>query len=458
MLGWEFPPYISGGLGTACRGLTDALRRHQARILFVLPRAVDSSGSDGSDDVAEPAVGSQATSRNPKGELTLAPVVSEINNPYSTAANPSTYESEVKRAPAEESKKSSRKKKDRSSVRVLGVGSEDGYDGDLRGKIQAFADRCADVTRRELFDVIHAHEWMTFPAAVRIAEFSGRPLVAHVHATEFDRSGENVNRPIFEIERFGMHAAARVVAVSHRTRQTIIERYGVPAEKVFVVHNGIDFDRAEALPRRAPLRERVVLFLGRITMQKGPEFFVRAAAQVAERMDNVRFVMAGAGDLVPDMMRLVGQLGLEDRVEFTGFLRGDEVRRAYEGADVYVMPSVSEPFGLTALEAVRHGVPVVLSRSSGAAEVLRRGSLQVDYWDTELMARQIVAILRYPRLSDVLRRDGAAEIRGLTWDEAASKCTRFYNELTAPHSTAFDALPAAYEAPPVQGQELLAVT
>jgi glycosyltransferase involved in cell wall biosynthesis len=388
----------------------------------------------------------------------LAPVVSEINNPYLTTANPSTRESEVKRAPAENSRKSSRKKKDRSSVRVLGVGSEDGYDGDLRMKIKAFADRCADVTRRELFDVIHAHEWMTFPAAVRIAEFSGRPLVAHVHATEFDRSGENVNGPIFEIERYGMHAAARVVAVSHRTRQTIIERYGVPAERVSVVHNGIDFDRSEVLPRRAPARERVVLFLGRITMQKGPEFFVHAAARVAERMDNVRFVMAGAGDLVPDMIRLVGRLGLDERVEFTGFLRGDEVRRAYEGADVFVMPSVSEPFGLTALEAVRHGVPVVLSKSSGAAEVLRRGSLQVDYWDTELMARQIVAVLRYPRLSEALRREGAAEIRGLTWDEAASKCTRVYNELAAPRTETLDGVPAALEEPAVEREELFAVT
>jgi len=391
----------------------------------------------------------------------LAPVASEINNPYYTAANRSSVEAEANRELAENPKKSSSKQKKDSSVRVLGVGSGDGYDGDLTGKIRAFADRCVDVTRRELFDVIHAHEWMTFPAAVRIAEFSGRPLVAHVHATEFDRSGENLNGPIFEIERYGMHAATRVVAVSHRTRQTIIERYGVPAEKVFVVHNGIDFDRTEEPPRRAPAREKVVLFLGRITMQKGPEFFVRAAARVAERIDNVRFVMAGAGDLVPDMARLVRKLGLEDRVEFPGFLRGDEVRRAYEGSDVYVMPSVSEPFGLTALEAVRHGVPVVLSKSSGAAEVLLRGSLQVDYWDIEMIARQIVAVLRYPRLSETLRREGAAEIRGLTWDKAALKCTRFYNELTTSHITTFDSIPsvpAAFVGPVAERQELCAVT
>jgi glycosyltransferase involved in cell wall biosynthesis len=438
--------------------LTDALRRHQARILFVLPRAVDSPGLEGSDDEAEPTVGSQETSRNPRGDLTLAPVVSEIDNPYFTTTRRSADKSDVNRELAENPEKASPKQKINSSVRVLGVGSGDGYDGDLSGKIRAFADRCVGLTRRELFDVVHAHEWMTFPAAVRIAEFSGRPLVAHVHATEFDRSGERLNGPIFEIERYGMHAAARVVAVSHRTRQTIIERYGVPPDKVFVVHNGIDFDRAEECPRRVPAREKVVLFLGRITMQKGPEFFVRAAARVAERMDNVRFVMAGAGDLVPDMAKLVGKLGLEGKVEFTGFLRGDEVRRAYEGSDVYVMPSVSEPFGLTALEAVRHGVPVILSKSSGAAEVLERGSLKVDFWDTEMMARQIVSVLRYPRLRETLMRAAADEIQGLTWDKAALKCTRFYNELTVDRVETFDRGPAAPMQLVAERQELCAAT
>jgi len=283
---------------------------------------------------------------------------------------------------------------------------------------------------------------MTFPAAVGIARFSGRPLVVHVHATEFDRSGEdNLNGTIFEIERFGMHAAARVIAVSHRTRQTIIERYGVPAEKVCTVHNGIEFDRTAASPRRGPNGEKVVLFLGRITMQKGPEFFVRAASRVAERVDNVKFVIAGSGDLLPRVATLSRKLGLEDRVEFTGFLRGDDVARAYQRSDVYVMPSVSEPFGLTALEAVCHGVPVVLSKTSGAAEVLERGSLKVDFWDTEMMSKMIVALLQYPRLADTLRRESATEVKGLTWDVAARKCTCLYNELTAQGRDALEQLP-----------------
>jgi glycosyltransferase involved in cell wall biosynthesis len=315
----------------------------------------------------------------------------------------------------------------------MGVGAEDGYDGDLLGKIYRYADRCVGLTRRELFEVIHAHDWMTFPAAAAIADFSGRPLVVHVHATEFDRSGERVNPSVFAIERHGMRAADRVIAVSRRTRDIIVERYGIHPDKVVVVHNGIDPLDEARVPARNGDGGKVVLFLGRITMQKGPEYFVRAAARVCERVDGVRFVMAGTGDLLPDMRRLVSNLGLDDRFEFTGFLRGDDVTRAYRRADVYVMPSVSEPFGLTAVEAVSHGVPVILSKTAGAAEVLDRGALKVDFWDVELMARMITLVLRHPTFAGMLRREGLEEIRGLTWDRAARRCLGLYHdEITRP--------------------------
>jgi len=278
---------------------------------------------------------------------------------------------------------------------------------------------------------------MTFPAAMAIAQFSGRPLIVHVHATEFDRSGEHINRAIYDIERRGMHAATRVIAVSERTKQIIVERYGVRSGKVGVVHNGIEFDRTQPLPARSERQEKVVLFLGRITMQKGPEYFVRAAALVAEKIPHVKFVIAGTGDQLPYLVQLVDKLGLKDRVEFAGFLRGPEVDRAYQRADVYAMPSVSEPFGLTALEAVRHGVPVVLSTSSGAAEVLKKGALKVDCWDVELMAKMIASVLEHPSLADALRREGAKEIRALTWDEAAKKCIRFYHDAISRKASAF---------------------
>jgi glycosyltransferase involved in cell wall biosynthesis len=311
----------------------------------------------------------------------------------------------------------------------MGVGAEDGYEGDLVGKIQAYAERCVQLARRELFDVIHAHDWMTFPAAIAISELSARPLVVHVHATEFDRSSDPTHGTIYDIERRGMRAAARVLAVSGRTRDTIVQRYGVSPEKVTVVHNGID--RVPARPRRGNGGPPTVLFLGRITRQKGPLFFVRSAARVAARIPAARFVVAGTGDQLNETVALARDLGVADRFEFVGFLRGAEVDRAYERAAVYVMPSVSEPFGLTALEAAAHGVPVIVSRSSGVAEVLERGSLKVDYWDVELMARMIEAVLTNRRLAESLADESAREILGADWDRAARRCMRTYYEVTS---------------------------
>jgi glycosyltransferase involved in cell wall biosynthesis len=434
MLGWEYPPFISGGLGTACRGLTEAMKKLHTRILFVLPRAIDSQsertpneGVELEDEAYRASDESNTLSQSVRG-LEHVAVPCDVTNPYLTATPRRAAAPAEAVARADLLLKARKKRPGVSSLRVVGVGAEDGYDGDLMGKINAYADRCAGLTRRELFDVIHAHDWMTFPAAVEIARFSGRPMIAHVHATEFDRSGDRGNQTVYEIERYGMHAAARVIAVSERTKRIIVQKYGVPEWKITVVHNGIEFDPCDLNPERPARREKVVLFLGRITRQKGPEYFVRAAARVAERLRDVRFVVAGSGDELPKIKRLADSLGLNDRIEFTGFLHGRDVDRAYERADVYAMPSVSEPFGLTALEAVRHGVPVILSKDSGVAEVLRRGTLKVDFWDVEMMAKMIVSVLKHPGLAEMLRRESAAEIRGLSWDDAARKCVKSYYE------------------------------
>lgn len=419
MLGWEFPPFISGGLGTACRGLTDALKRTEARVLFVLPRSVEWETAGPDAGGAEPMWYPPAPPRSRGGQerVTVAAVASTLTDPYATHIESRTAESD-------------RARRDRaSSVRVVGVGAQDGYEGDLAGKIHAYADRCVALARHELFDVIHAHDWMTFPAAIAISRLSARPIVVHVHATEFDRSSDPVRGAIYEIERQGMNAAARVLAVSRRTRDMIVERYGVPSDRVTVVHNGID--------RTAPPRHRAhgdhptVLFLGRITRQKGPLSFIRAAARVAARVPQARFVVAGTGDQLGATVALARSLGIADRVEFVGFLHDGQVDRAYENADVYVMPSVSEPFGLTALEAAAHGVPVVVSRSAGVAEVLERGSLKFDPWDVELMARMIVQVLTNPRLAQTLARESAREILGADWDSAARRCVQTYYEVTA---------------------------
>ena len=313
-------------------------------------------------------------------------------------------------------------------LRVMGAGSAGGYEGDLISRITDYANRCLEMTEGESFDVIHAHDWVTFPAGMAIAARTGKPLIVHVHSTEFDRSGENVNQPVYDIERQGMHAAAAIIAVSHLTKRVLVERYGIAPDKVRVIHNGIE-PRAVAapLPSERP-REKTVLFLGRITMQKGPEFFIHTAAKVLAKYNNVRFIMAGWGDLGPRIIEQVAAMGLGSRFRFTGFLRGRDVERAYRAADVYVMPSVSEPFGLTALEAIQYGVPVILSKSSGAAEVISTGALKCDFWDVDEMANKIVALLSHRELGEALCRCGTAELRTLTWDSAASQCIALYKE------------------------------
>lgn len=422
MLGWEFPPYISGGLGTACRGLTDALRRQHARVLFVLPRAVESAAQETSKHrLIDPSSGTVA-------DMRLVPIPSELTTPYPSVSPRHDLDStNAEREAMDTGVETPRAQS--SSVRVIGVGSEDGYDGDLVRKIRDFTERCMRLARKEIFDVIHAHDWMTYPAAEGIARLSGRPMVVHVHATEFDRSGDEINPVIFEMERRGMMAASRVLAVSRRTRDMIIAHYGVDPDKVMVIHNGVERDETDAPPADRTSTEKTVLFLGRVTRQKGPEYFARACARVAQRIDDVRFLIGGTGDLVPRVKELVANLGIGDKVEFLGFLGAEDVKLAYRRADVFVMPSVSEPFGLTALEAVQCGVPVVVSTSSGAAEVLPRGSLKVDFWDTELMAQMIAAVLTYPSLANTLRRRAAAEIAGLTWDTAAARCIRIYHDV-----------------------------
>lgn len=428
MLGWEFPPYISGGLGTACHGLTRAMNRLQIDITFVLPKADRLPRPLSETGLAATSVRSRSSKQEPHFEnLTFKAIPSCVRNPYRLSGLTRPHRV-TRRSPAIEQIHSSVSSGTWAPMRVIGSGAEGGYEGDMIGKVHTYARRCARLARDESFDVVHAHDWVTFPAAMAVAGFSGKPLIVHIHATEFDRSGEHVNWPVYEIERCGMHAAARVVAVSSLTKRTIIDRYGVPPEKVVVIHNGIEVEGEAHLPPRAAGGEKIVLFLGRITMQKGPEFFVRAAARVLERFDNVKFVIAGWGDLGPRMIEQVAAMGLGHKIKFTGFLRGRDVERAYRMADVYVMPSVSEPFGLTALEAIRYGAPVVISKNSGVAEVLRDGALKVDFWDVDQMANKIVTVLKYPAMAQTMRRCGRIEIRTLTWEKTARKCVEVYRE------------------------------
>jgi glycogen(starch) synthase len=390
MLGWEFPPFITGGLGTACYGLTKAMANLGIGVLFVLPRPVDTSLSSHVTLITPPGEPPRPK-KLPTGPVFLG-LLSRQPKPGSVTGDP--------------------------------------YAGDLFHWIQRYAEMVCRLTSGYDFDVIHAHDWMTYRAGIALSNRTGKPLVVHVHSTEFDRSGEHVNQAIYDVEREGMHRADRVVAVSYLTKNIIVRRYNLDPDKVTVVYNAIDANDRTTPPPPPRIRrnEKIVLFLGRITMQKGPEYFIAAAKKVLQRMDNVRFIMAGSGDLARQMIEMAAREGIGRKVLFTGFLRGRDVDRVYHLADLYVMPSVSEPFGLVALEALSYGVPVILSKQSGVAEVLTN-VLKVDFWDVNEMANKIVSVLRHPPLHAALCHHGSFEVSKLSWKDAALKCVGLYEDL-----------------------------
>jgi len=424
MLGWEFPPFISGGLGTACYGLTKAMAKLGARVTFVLPTMVESSYTT---HVKLLTPGSQVSTRSRVRLSELKNVkfrtIHSALQPYST---PQLYQKRIE----ETLRKMHELRTGARPGSITEVRGAD-YSGDMYSEVHRYAAMAAELAETEEFDVVHAHDWMTYPAGVAVAAMSGKPLVLHLHSTEFDRSGENVNQMIYDIERRGMEAADKVIAVSYFTRNIVISRYGISGDKVEVVHNGVERNgngNLHLADTHIDKDEKIVLFMGRITMQKGPEYFLGAAKKVLEVMDNVKFVMAGSGDLLHRSVEMAAELGIGHKVLFTGFLRGEDVQKIYRMADLFVMPSVSEPFGLVPLEALDNDVPVIISKQSGVSEVLTH-ALKVDFWDVTEIANKIVAVLKYPPLRMTLRDHGNCEVRRLSWSESAEKCMRIYHDM-----------------------------
>ncbi len=419
MLGWEFPPYISGGLGTACYGLTKALDQMGVQITFVLPTAVQTQYAS-HVKLVSPAV--QAESAETSGRVRLLKNVKfrTLTSPLQPYQTANSYQKRIEDSLAQ--LRMARGKTDQF------IGKLD-YSGDMYAEVQRYAELAVRLAANEEFDVIHAHDWMTYPAGAAVARLTDKPLVIHVHSTEFDRSGEHVNQMIYDIERMGMHVADKIIAVSYLTRNIIISRYGISGDKVEVVYNGVERNGNNWPIGNTTINrdEKIVLFLGRITMQKGPDYFLRAAKKVLEKMDNVKFVMAGSGDMMNRAVEMAAGLGIGSKVLFTGFLRGDDVGKIFKMADLYVMPSVSEPFGIAPLEALDNDVPIIISKQSGVAEVIQH-ALKVDFWDVDEIANKIVAVLRYPPLGITLRSHGNYEVRKLRWSDSAAKCAKIYEE------------------------------
>jgi glycogen(starch) synthase len=453
MLGWEFPPFISGGLGTACYGLTKAMSGLGTDIMFVLPRPVTTPFST-HVRLVSPKPGSPLASPSTEFRLdefehvTFRTVDAQMMNSYQTPANYDLQresEREKKEAIRVRTVKATQveaaplppvlpppKPSSGSMPGFIGAGapaSGSQYSGDLFSEIQRYAALAGEIARNESIDVVHAHDWMTFPAGMAVAGVKGVPLVVHVHSTEFDRSGIHIDQRIYDIERRGMHSAMKIIAVSYLTKNLITHHYGIDPSKVEVVYNAIESNGNGADLEKYNIHkdEKIVLFLGRITMQKGPEYFLAAAKKVLEVMDNVKFVMAGSGDMIRRTIEMAAGMGIGQKVLFTGFLRGNDVEKVFKMADLYVMPSVSEPFGIAPLEAMSHDVPVIISKQSGVSEVLTH-ALKVDFWDINEMANKIIAVLRHPPLATTLREHGSFEVRRLSWSDAARSCISVYEE------------------------------
>ena len=426
MFGWEFPPHIAGGLGTACYGMTRGLARNGVEVVFVMPRAY---GEDqrfvrvvNASDVETIGTRDHEFSEELLEKVSFIHIDSNML-PYISPEEYAAYHDEFVR---------SGRTHEWTDVWKQRYTFSGKYGANLMEEVARYAMVAAQVAKdlEGQFDVIHAHDWLTYFAGIAAKRVSGKPLVVHMHATEFDRSGENINRRVYAIEKAGMQAADRVIAVSELTRRIVIGKYGILADKVVTVHNAVRFGESEeAAPERA-VKDKVVTFLGRITYQKGPDYFVEAAAKVLQRVSDVRFVMAGSGDLMNHVVRRVAQLGIADRFHFTGFLKGGEVQRMFRLSDVYVMPSVSEPFGISPLEAMRSGVPVIISRQSGVAEVLDY-AIKVNYWDVDALADAIYGLLTYPALGRMFASKGLEEVTGLKWTNAAAKIKTVYETVVA---------------------------
>ena len=436
MFGWEFPPHISGGLGTACYGLTRGLSFRDVEIVFVVPKAY------GDED--QSAVSLVGASQVPVKQRTyhFFNDIKESSLPgFQKSTQDMTYievgSHMMPYLSPEEFEIFIQEKIDQKDFRWQkfmdkerrGEWTEDEIIGkiDFSGKygpgllqeVSNYGLVAAEIAQNHEFDLIHAHDWLTYAAGIAAKKVSGKPLVIHVHATEFDRTGENVNTLVYAIEKMGMEAADRVITVSNLTRNTVIHKYGISPEKVYTVYNAVEpkttVDKEEY---KKSVDEKVVTFLGRITFQKGPEYFIEAAKMVLQKTDNVRFVMAGSGDLLRKMIRYAARLGISDKFHFTDFLKGKDVDRMFALSDVYVMPSVSEPFGISPLEAMRSNVPVIISKQSGVSEILKH-AVKTDFWDVNAMADAIYGLIKYPALSEMFRKYGKEEVDSLKWENAA---------------------------------------
>lgn len=425
MLGWEFPPIVNGGLGVACLGLSRALSE-KTELTMILPKTdptyvVENVDLIGLNHVDINQLKKVKTSKKYKEFASIYTVETEIF-PYETSSSKqynilNSFQQEDPKIEIDF---------DLSKMNRFGMG--DIYGDDLYNKVIDYAKYVCQLASKLEFDVIHCHDWMTFLAGVEIKKHQKKPLVLHVHSLEFDRGGPESQGWVYELEKYGMEEADSVITVSEYTASVANLHYGIKKKKITAVHNGTD--KVEGYREEKPFPDKLVLFLGRITGQKGPQYFLDVAKKVADHEPEVRFVMAGTGDRLRGLIETGAYKKLGNKLHFTGFLNKEKVHKLLSIADVYVMPSVSEPFGLSALEAAQFGVPCVISKQAGVSEVLH-AALKADYWDTEKMAHHILSLLQNQHLKESVVRDGFKNLENCTWDKAADKVMQVYQNALA---------------------------
>ncbi|SHF34170.1 (1-_4)-alpha-D-glucan synthase (ADP-glucose) [Bacteroides luti] len=413
MFGWEFPPHILGGLGTASYGLTQGMSMQEdMEITFCIPKPWGDE-----DQSFLKIIGMNST-----------PVVwrdvnwDYVNSRVGGYMNPQDYYELRDHIYADFNYLHTN---DLGCIEFSGR-----YPDNLQEEINNYSIVAGVVARQQQYDIIHSHDWLTYPAGIHAKQISGKPLVIHVHATDFDRSRGNVNPTVYSIEKNGMDHADHIMCVSELTRQTVIHKYHQDPRKVTTVHNAVSPLSQEIMnivPQKSK-KEKIVTFLGRITMQKGPEYFVEAAAMVLHRTKNIRFVMAGNGDMMNQMISLVAERGIADRFHFPGFMKGKQVYEVLKASDVYIMPSVSEPFGISPLEAMQVSVPTIISKQSGCAEILDN-CIKIDYWDIHAMADAIYSICTYPAMYEYLKTEGKREVDAIKWENVGYKVRSIYDNI-----------------------------
>ena len=471
MFGWEFPPHISGGLGTASYGLTRGLSKiEDLEIIFVVPKLFGDEDSGVAKLVGAGEIKMDFIKKRQKDlyqehsikniskhvenekkydieEMFNNITKIEINSILTPYLSPENFEAYLKNIGIEdlsqvkitesgkiiyqengEYKEIVVDKTDYSQYTDEGFYKFSGaYGTNLIDEVKNYAKIAAKIATMHDFDIIHAHDWLAYLAGIEAKKISGKPLVIHVHATEYDRSGENVNPIVHGIEIAGMLNADSIITVSNLTRNIVINRYGIDKNKITTVYNAVEPITKERSNYKKTVNEKIVTFLGRITFQKGPEYFIEAAKLVLDKTDDVRFVMAGSGDMLRRMIIHAAGLKISNKFHFTDFLKGDDVDRMFGISDVYVMPSVSEPFGISPLEAMRSNVPVIISKQSGVAEILHH-AIKVDFWDTHATADAIYGLIKYDGLSKFFIKYGKDEVDNLKWENSAINVKAVYDK------------------------------